>query len=304
MVRLSIIIVSWNTKELLKQCLESIIHNANPKILTEVVVVDNGSRDGSIGMMKRLIDGNSREFAKICDDSCEIKLIENKENLGFTKANNQGIKIAKGEYIMLLNSDTIVKPGAIERLLTELSDRKEISIIGPRLLNADGTPQPNCGKFPSLPVVAVMLFLEHFCGGKYVRCSPAKSCFVDWLMGAAFVARKEVFDKIGGLDENIFMYMEEVEWFYRASMAGFKTYFLKEAEIVHLGRGSSKSGKTEPILNIYRGIIYFYKRHKSKSELVILRMLLRLKAFATLSLGYLKNDSYLKETYGQALKIH
>ena len=148
-----------------------------------------------------------------------------------------------------------------------------------------------------------MLFKEHFGGSKSVRFSPANSQVVDWLMGAAFIARREVFDKIGGLDENIFMYMEEVEWFYRTKKAGFITYFLKDAQIIHLGRGSSKSGKKEPIINIYKGILHFYKKHRSKAELIILEIMLKTKALLSLFIGYLKKDSYLIQTYGQVLKI-
>ena len=296
-MKLSIIIVNWNNKNLLQECLNSLVLSIKYHVLrAEIIVVDNGSTDGSMELVQSL------KF-KVQSDSLKLKVIENKENLGFSKGNNIGIRKARGEYIMLLNSDTIVKEGAIATLVNYLDLHPEVDIVGPKLINVDGSPQANCGRFPTLPVVATMLFKEHFGGSDFVRCSPQQSCFVDWLMGAAFVARKEVFDKIGGLDENIFMYMEEVEWFYRAAQAGFKTYFLKEAEIVHLGRGSSKSGRSGPILNIYRGIIYFYRKHKSYWQLIVLLAMLKLKAIMSLILGYLKNDDYLKQTYGQALKI-
>lgn len=289
-IKLSIIILSWNTKALLKQCLKSLERESKKAGEQEVIVVDNGSSDSSPQMVKK-------EFP-------QVKLIRNEENLGFAKGNNQGIKVAKGKYIMLLNSDTIVKKGVIEKLVEYLDDHLGSAIVGPKLLNQDGSSQANCGRFPNLLVALVMLFGEHWGGSDYVRCSPATSGFVDWLMGAAFMARKRVFEQIGGLDEEIFMYMEEVEWFYRARQAGFKAYFLKEAEIVHLGRGSSQSGKKEPILSIYRGLIHYYKKHKSPGELIILGIMLKLKAIFALSIGYLKSDSYLKETYGEALKIN
>lgn len=283
-MKLSIIIISWNTVKLLRECLKSLT------ISSEIIVVDNGSSDRSPEMVKK-------EFP-------EVKLIENKENLGFAKGNNIGLKEAKGEYVMLLNSDTLIKVNAIQKMLTFLDDRQEISIVGPRLLNSDETPQPSCGRFPLLPVVAVMLFKEHFGGSDFVRWSPPQSQQVDWLMGSAIMARKEVFQKVGGLDESLFMYMEEVEWFYRAHLAGFKAYFLKEAEIIHLGRGSSKSGKTEPILNIYKGILHFYRKHRSRPELLAVKLMLRTKALLAFIFGYLKNDNYLKQTYGQAIKIN
>ena len=289
-IKLSIVILSWNTKELLRQCLNSILKVDDREWKLEIIVVDNASEDGSSEMVKK-------EFS-------EVKLIQNKENVGFTKGNNQGIKEAQGKYIMLLNSDTIVKPGAISKLIDYLDNHPEVDSVAPRLLNTDGTFQESCGHFPNLDVVLIMLFKEHFGGSGSVRYAPLKSGFADWMMGAAFIVRREVFDKIGGLDERIFMYMEEVDWFYRAYKAGFKSYCLTEAEIIHLGRGSSTTGKKDPILGIYRGLLIYYRNHKTKTELFILKVMLKLKAVSALALGYLKNDAYLKETYGQAVKIN
>ncbi len=301
MPKLSIIIVNWNTAKLLMSCLKSLeFEIQNLKFEAEVIVVDNGSIDDSIKELKNLkLDiENSLKIKNL-----KLEIIQNDKNLGFAKGNNIGIKQAKGEYIMLLNSDTVVKQGAIERLIDFLDKNPEFSIVGPRLLNQDKTPQANCGWFPDLKVCFLMLFKEHFGGSKAVRFSPDKSQQVDWLMGAAFVARKEVFEKTKGLDENIFMYMEEVEWFYRARKFGYLSWFLKEAEIIHLGRGSSKSGKTEPIVNIYKGVLYFFKKHRSLPEVLILKLMLRAKTIMALTLGFIKNDNYLKETYGQTLKI-
>jgi len=306
--KLSIIIVNWNTKELLARCLKSLVcsqglifdkslltkktkkQTLSQPFLAEIIVVDNASTDGSQEMVEKRFPF--------------VILLKNKENLGFSKANNQGIKIAKGKYLFILNSDTIVEKTAIKTLLDYLEQHNQIDIIGPRLLNPDGSPQANCGKFPTLPVVAIMLFKEHFGGSNLVRSSPLESKFVDWLMGAAFIAKREVFEAIGGFDEKIFMYMEEVEWFYRAAKSGFKTYFLKDAEIVHLGRGSAKKGKTDPILNIYKGILYFYQKHRTFWELILVKLLLKAKALLALGIGFLKNDDYLKNTYGHALKIN
>jgi len=292
---LSIVILSWNTEALLKQCLESLEEGCEGIGGCEVVVVDNGSTDGSSEMVRKY---------QIRNTKYKIRLVENQSNLGFAKGNNIGIKQARGKYIMLLNSDTIVEKGSLKKMVDFLDQHGEISVVGPKLLNQDGTPQSSCGQFPNLWVVFIMLFKEHFGGSRTVRYSPAVSGEVDWLMGAAFVAREKVFKKVGFLDERMFMYMEEVEWFYRVRKAGLKAYFLKEAEIVHLGRGSSSSGKKEPILNIYKGLLHFYKVHKSPLELFILRLMLKVKALISLLIGDLKNDNYLKQTYGQAIKIN
>lgn len=310
-IKLSIVILSFDTKELLRKCLESVdrclVMGDNEKKTTntqplapntQIIVVDNGSTDGTVEML-----GEWSKRIKSTTSTTGIKLLRNRENLGYARGNNVGIKEAKGQYIMILNTDTIIKPGAIEKLVKFLEGNKEADIVGPKLLNGDGTSQANCGRFPDLPVVLVMLFKEHW-GSNFVRWSPKVSQSVDWLMGAAFMAKRSVFEKIGGFDERLFMYMEEVEWFYRAKKAGFKAFFLEDSEIVHLGLGSAKSGKKEPILNIYRGLIYYYRKHKSVIELLILKILLKLKALAALLMGYFKRDRYLKETYGEAIKIN
>jgi len=297
---LSIIIISYNTKELLEQCINSIIkslmnseskHQAS-SVSYEIIVVDNNSKDDSVKFVNSLIR-----------NKLAIKLIENKENVGFAKANNQGIKIAKGEYIMLLNSDTIVQNNALEILVDYLEENPDIAVLGPKLLNADQTSQPSVGNFPSLPVVANMLFFEHFVPNRFVRWSPKTTRAVDWVMGAALMSRREIFNKIGGLDENIFMYMEELEWCYRIKKNGYKIYFYPQAKIVHLGQGSSKTGRKDPIINIYKGLIYFYRKHYPFWKTALLKVTLKIKAGLSYLLGILTNNSYLKETYGEAFKI-
>lgn len=292
---LSVIVVNYNTKKLLKDCLNSIFRYTRG-LDFEVIVVDNASTDGSDKYIKN-------KKLKTKSTNKKLKNILNKENLGFAKANNQGIKIAKGKYVLLLNSDTLLKDNAFLKMVEFMGKHPGVSVLGPRLLNADGSNQESVGRFPTLPVVTVMLFKEHFGGSRYVRCSPDKASEVDWAMGAALMARKEVFNKVGLLDEKIFMYMEEVEWCYRVKKAGEKIYFYPGAEIIHLGRGSSKTGKKEPILNIYKGLIYFYEKHKSPVELGLLRFLLKLKAGSAYFLGHLINSDYLKKTYGEAFGI-
>lgn len=294
-MQLSVIIVNYNTKELLKNCLESIFRHTRG-LEFEVIVVDNGSEDGSDEYIKN-------KKLKIKNTNKKLKIILNKKNLGFAKANNQGIRQAKGKYILLLNSDTLLKNNAFLKMVKFMEEHPEVSVLGPRLLNSDGSFQASVGRFPNLPVVAVMLFREHFGGSGYVRRSPDKIGPVDWVMGAALMFRREVADKAGLMDERIFMYMDEVEWCYRIKKTGGKIMFYPEAEIIHLGGGSSKTGRKDPILNIYKGLIYFYQKHKSPMELVVLRSLLKLKAGGSFLLGYLTNNNYLKETYGEAFKI-
>lgn len=281
-MKISIIIVSWNTKLLLRDCLKSLKGN------WEVIVVDNGSTDGSVQMLQK-------EFPK-------VKLIRNQKNLGFGAANNQGIKVADGDYLLLLNSDTVVKNDAPLKMADFLSKNPKAGVVGCRLLNPDGSLQPSAGPFPSLRVALVMLFLEHWFKN-LVRTSFPKTTEVDWVMGAALMIRREVLKKAGMMDEGIFMYMDEVEWCYRIKKAGFKVFFSPEASIIHFFGGSSKSGRETPIINIYRGLIYFYQKHYSTFQLKILKFMLKLKAGAAWALGKVTNNSYLIKTYVQAFQI-
>lgn len=204
---------------------------------------------------------------------------------------------------MLLNSDTVVDGQALRKLVDFLEKRPQVGVVGPRLLNRDGSDQPSAGSFPTLGVAAIMLFKEHFRPSVRVRTSFTETKEVDWVMGAAMLIRKKVFKKVGFLDEKIFMYMEEVEFCYRIKKMGWQVQFFPEARITHFGRGSSKTGKTDPILNIYRGLIYFYQKHRSWWELWLLKLMLKLKALLALLVGFFKRDNYLTETYGQALRI-
>ena len=281
-IKISIIIPSWNTKDLLRNCLKSLGSSY------EVIVVDNGSTDGTLGMIEK-------EFPYAL-------LIKNKKNLGFGAANNQGMKKAKGDYLLLLNSDTIIKDKAPLLMANYLKNHPQVGTVGCRLLNKDGSLQPSAGPFPSLKIAAIMLFFEHWLGD-LVRRSFEKTKEVDWVTGAALMIKGDVLSKAGFMDEGLFMYMDEVEWAYRIKKAGYKVVFYPKAQIIHLGWGSSKSGRREPILNIYRGLIYFYKKHCPHWQLPILKLMLKLKAGGAYLLGLLLNNSYLKETYAQALKI-
>ena len=284
----SIIVLSFNTHLLLKNCLKS-ISDSSSRLSYEVIVVDNHSQDGSVGMVR------SRFPA--------VELIVNRKNLGFSHGNNQGIKKARGQFILLLNSDTIVHKDAISRMADFLTKHKRVGAIGCRLVNIDGSNQASAGSFPNLWISAIMLFKEHFLSSNNVRGSFDEIRKVDWVMGAAIMIKRKVFEKVGLMDENIFMYMEEVELCYRIKKAGYEVIYYPDTKITHLGQGSSQTGRKEPILNIYKGLLYFYKKHYSRVEVEILRLMLKTKALSALLLSFFTQDRYLRETYGQAFKI-
>ncbi|GAB4218994.1 MAG: hypothetical protein Fur009_2900 [Candidatus Microgenomates bacterium] len=292
-IDLSIIIVSYNTKNITKQALDSINNSlVNSTIKYEIIVVDNDSHDGSKEMLE--------EYSKI--KSNHTICIQTNANLGFGKGNNLGVKKSKGKYILLINSDTIVLNKAIEKLYNFYKENeKTVHFLGPKLLNKDLTPQPSAAYFFTLPVVFAALFLK----GDYwglTRFSPNKFYQVDWVSGACILTKKSYYNRLGGFDKNIFMYMEEVDLLYRAKKLGLKTYFYNKSQIIHLGSASS-GGKTFPILQVYKGFIFFYKKHYSKLSLFILYILLKLKAATAYLIGRLKNNQYLIDTYEKAFWI-
>lgn len=294
-IELSIIIISYNTKDITKNCLNSIFQSLkNSKLTYEVIVVDNASNDGSQTQISKLKSQNQ---------NLNLKTIFNTRNIGFAKANNQGVKIARGKYLLLLNSDILVLNNAIEKLLNFYKqNEKMFNFLGGKLLNKDLTPQPSCGPMYSIPMVFAHLFLK----GDYwglTRYSPNKVKEVDWVSGACILTTKKIFQKLGGFDENIFMYMDEIDLLYRAKKKGFKVFFYPQAQFIHFGSASS-AGRTYPILQVYRGLIYFYKKHHNDPvSLFILKFMLKLKAIMAILIGKLLNNKYLIKTYEEAFKL-
>lgn len=298
MADLSIIIISYNSKDISKKCLDTIVESLNydKKLKAEIIVVDNASTDGSVEMLKKY----QKELEKV--SRVELKNIFCQENLGFGKGNNLAAKKTKGKILLFLNSDIEVIDDAIVNLFQYFTSAKsKFDFVGAKLLNKNLTPQPSSGPFYSLPVVFGALFLR----GDYwglTRYSPEKLKEVDWVSGACFITKAEDFKKVGGFDEKIFMYMEEIDLFYRAKKKGFRVGFYPKAKFIHLGGGSSK-GRSQPILQVYRGFLYFYNKHHSKLKTELVRFLLKLKAVVAFLIGKIINNQYLIETYGKAYQI-
>ncbi|MCR4264362.1 MAG: glycosyltransferase family 2 protein [Candidatus Roizmanbacteria bacterium] len=282
MTDLTIIIVNYYTNKLLEKCISSIIAS-KPKMKYEIIIVDNGSQE------------------KIPIKTPDVTVIQNRENVGFGKANNQAVKKAKGEYVLFLNVDTEVTDDSISKLWNFIRESQHVSIAGAKLLNTDKTDQPSCGPFYSVSVTFGMLFLK----GDHIgltRWSPDRVKQVDWVSGACMLMKKETFESVGGFDEGIFMYMEEIEFLHRAKNRGLHTYFYPDARFVHIGAAASGSKKT-PVLNIYRGLLYYYQKHRSSTELQVLKLMLKTKAVLSYILGVLANNSYLRETYAKAYTV-
>ncbi len=285
---LSVIIVSYNTSQITKECIESVIASLRDSgIKYEILVVDNNSSDDSVAQLKNL----SAEHK-------QLHLIENDKNLGFGPANNLGVKKSKGEYLLLLNSDTVVLNNAIEKLLNFTKSNNDADFVGGKLLNKDQTPQPSTGPYYSLPVIFGALFLR----GDYwglTRQSPEKVKRVDWISGACILTKKEYYEKLDGFDEDIFMYMEEIDLLHRARELGYHVYFYPDAHFIHYGSLSS-GNRTYPILQVYRGFIYLYNKHHSKLARACLAIMLQLKADIAIIIGKLSHNPYLVRTYEEA----
>lgn len=288
---LSIIILSYNTKELTLRCIKSIIEQYQKELeenKVEIVVVDNNSSDGSVESIKHHV--SSIKYGG-------IRIVENKDNVGFAKGCNIGAKNARGKYLLFLNSDTQVLDKGFMLMVDFIDKNPNIAILGGRLENSDGSIQPSVGKFYNLFNLVIMLLGLERLG--FLRGSPNKIQKVDWVSGACMMVRSLVFEKLAGFDERLFMYMEDMEICFRAKKMGLATYFYPNIRLKHKSLGSSN--RTFAIINIYKGISCFYLKHKTYVEYLIAKMLLTVKALILILVGYLTFNSDLRDRYKKAI---
>lgn len=234
MIDLSIVIVSWNARQALRGCLESVIAQDTEPAL-EVLVIDNASSDGSAEMV-------DREFPA-------VQVLRNAVNAGFAKASNQGIRQARGRYVLLLNPDTIVRPCALERMLTYADAHPDIGALGPTLLAENGQiDYRGARQFPTLwSEVLKRLRLAHpvFGDNAMMNWDHRTSRDVEVLCGACMLVRREVIETVGLLDEGFFLFGEDVDWCFRIRRAGWRVFYLSQAEVMHLGGKSSELVRDE-----------------------------------------------------------
>ncbi|MBC6937755.1 MAG: glycosyltransferase family 2 protein [Chloroflexi bacterium] len=267
MLDLSIIIVNWNTRDLLAKCLRD-VETTIKNISYETWVVDNASGDGSPEMVRR--------------DFPNVRLIANTENVGFARANNQAMQAAEGRYILLLNSDAFVKERTIDHMVAFLDERPEAGLAGCKLLYEDGRLQPSCYRLPTLWSELVIAFgLDKlfpksplFGGYAMTDWDYGDVREVDVIMGAFMLARAEAVRQVGLMDESFFMYSEEVDWCYRFKQAGWKVYFTPEVETVHLWGGSSRAVKVETLLRLYRSRVHFFRKHYGRPAAALYKIIL------------------------------
>lgn len=258
----SIIIVNWNTCKITCDCLRS-VYEQTVDVSYEVILVDNASSDDSVEAFKK-------EFP-------QVVLIANSENRGFAAANNQGMAIAKGKYVLLLNSDTVVLDHAIEKSVAFAVQHPEAGVVGCRVLNWDMTLQPTCFMYPSA--------LNMFLSSTYLYKFFSNSKFfgrekmtwwnrddireVEVVTGCFMLVRREAIEQVGVMDEGYFMYWEETDWCYRMKKAGWGVKFTPGAEIIHLGGASSNQVKPKMVNHWRESMRYFFSKHYTRIECLI-----------------------------------
>ncbi|MHB9133083.1 MAG: glycosyltransferase family 2 protein [Armatimonadota bacterium] len=251
---LSIVIVNWNTREDLRRCLASLPAGASTTSL-EVFVVDNASTDGSAEMVEAEFPG--------------VRVIRNSGNTGFAHANNQALRQCEGDYLLLLNPDTLVQPGALDVLIAGMEAHPDTGIGGAKLLNKDGSLQYSCRRFPTF---TTGLFRNSalgrlFPGNHLVRdylmtdFDHATIAEVDWVSGAALCIRRKAFEAIGLLDETFFMYCEDVDWCYRAKLTGWKVCYFPAAVITHIIGCSSDQAVEAMVRAHHRSMGIYFRKH-------------------------------------------
>jgi len=270
-----VIIVSWNVRDDLLRCVTALLAgppSARPAI--EVIVVDNASQDGTVQELSGL----------------PVTLIANPVNIGYGRANNIGLRAARGKHLLILNPDTIPQAGMLEPLIKYIEENSRAAIVAPRLLNADGTVQRAAFSFPTLPMAAIDLFpLPPFVPGRFRawlrdssingRCREEKSRSspfrIDHPLGACFLIRREAYEQCGGFDEQIFIYSEEIDLALRYARAGWQCWQVPASRVVHLGGQSTRQMPERMFVELWRSRLYLYSKHYSLAQRLLLTYMLR-----------------------------
>ena len=246
-IDVSVLIVSWNTRALTSACLASLPRAAGP-VRWDAWVIDNASSDDSV--------------AAIRNGFPDAHIIENATNVGFAAANNQGIRASSGRYVLLLNSDTVMAAGSLADLVGFADQRPAAGVVGPMLVNPDGSYQSGPTPFPSLwtelmSVTGVGRRLS-FRGYPSRRAGKSRTaCKTDYVVGACMLARRKAVDAVGVLDEGYFMYSEEPDWCWRMKEHGWETWFSPDARVTHFGGQSTRQVKDAMTVALYRSKVRF-----------------------------------------------
>lgn len=267
---LSVIIVNWNVKDLLRQCLQTLLDagQLTPDLTSEIIVVDSASGDGSPQLVRETFP--------------QVRLIASQENLGYARGNNTGVAAAQGRFFLLLNPDTLVQPNALLEMVCYLNAQPAVGAVGPQLLWPDGTVQSSRRRFPTLG----SLFWESTLLGQWFPHNRYRQRYhladvssdhtqrVDWVVGAALLIRREVWQQVGPLDENFFMYFEETDWCRRAAKRGWQIHYLPTAKIIHYEGKSSEQVVATRTLRFQRSKLRYTRKYFGRGWAVTLRLFL------------------------------
>lgn len=262
---LSIIIVSWNVRKLLENCLHSVLAQAG--LTLQVIVVDSASSDGSPQM--------------VAEHFPEVELVACQENVGFPHGNNIGLARANGRYILLLNPDTIVHDDALAKMVSYLEEHPQVGVVGPQLLNDDGTVQSSRRRFPTLRTAffestwlqpyAPQAVLDHY----FARdVADGETAVVEWVMGACLMTRQAVVAQVGDLDEKYFMYSEELDYCRRIHEMGWQVVYYPRARVTHLSGKSSEQAITQRHINFNRAKLRYFRKYHGRFATGVLRLFL------------------------------
>lgn len=277
---LSILIVNWNTRTFLQQCLATLPFDERA---VEVFVVDNASRDGSAEMVREMFP--------------QVQLIASDKNLGFAAGNNLAARQARGQYLLLLNPDTIVPRGTLTALIEFANAHPQCGALGPELQNADGSRQRSCWRgTPDLKMAlsdALYLWrvplLGAWFGSEYRPEELRAARTVDHLIGACLMIRHEAWNETGALDEGFFLFLEETDWCARARRAGWELYYVPDVHVTHFGQESMRLEPSRNVPQFYRSYLKFYRaRHSSQLRVAVLKAIIALGSGIRIGMWWLR----------------
>ncbi|GIV83542.1 MAG: glycosyl transferase [Candidatus Roseilinea sp.] len=291
-VDLSVIILTYNTRDLTCACVQSVIADAERTPYTvEIVVVDNASTDGTVTALRQATP--------------DVHIIVNASNLGFSRGNNVGLRTARGRYMMLLNSDTEIQPDALQTLIAFMDAHPDAGACGPMLLNADGSLQPSGRPLPSMwtPIMSMTRLYRLWKRDFYRQAGRDYNAIakVGEVSGAALLVRREAYVSVGGLDPNLFAYYEDIDWCKRIGDAGFSVYYVPGARVVHYWQSTSRSVSELAYRAGQNSRRYYYAKHHGPIAHAVIQCLLATKELALITAATLKRDTTSQQFHRRML---